>query len=228
MGFFDSMKGFLGGVGDLIGGVVASPVGQQFLGAGLNLGFEKLFGTQSRQAPSFNPGGSFAQFGGLQLPQFQFPQQQFPQQQFPQQQFPVQQPFRDPTGGALRFGPQANAPFGTVPQPQPQFGGGQMPAFVDARFQGGGVMPAAFDIPGFDLRSPIVAQGAGGNTCASMFRPNQLSITPNSLVMVPNPQTGAPVFFKHAGKPILFSGDLRAAKMVHKLARRARRASPRR
>lgn len=223
MGFFDSMKGFLGGVGDLIGNVVSSPVGQIFAQAGV----ERLFGTQSRQAPLFNPGGSFSQFSqfGLGQLQPQFPQQ-FPVSPQLSQRAPVVDPFagifgtRDPAG--TRF--PSNAPFGTVPQ----LGGGQMPAFVDQRFQGGGVVPAAFDIPGFDLRNPFVAQGAGANTCAPMFRPTQASISPAPLVMVPNPMTGAPTFFKHAGKPILFSGDLRAAKMVHKLARRARKASPRR
>jgi len=50
--------------------------------------------------------------------------------------------------------------------------------------------------------------------------------TPNTLLFV-NPRTGQPVFYKNRGKPILFSGDLQACKMVNRVARRARRASPR-
>ena len=79
-----------------------------------------------------------------------------------------------------------------------------------------------FDIPGIDLQLPFRPDEG------QFFRPTATSIRPVSLIQVTHPQTGAPVFFKHAGRPILFSGDLRAAKMVHRLARRARRASPRR
>lgn len=204
MGFFDSMKGFLSGVGDLVGGIVQSPVGAIFAQAGA----QKLFGL-----PQTFP-------GGFQMPP-QFPAQQFPQ--FQRQLPSAPPPFLPQTRDARPFQP---FDFSQAPQPEPF--GGPMSAFPTDRFQGGGVMPAAFDIPGFDLRSPFVGQGAGANTCAPMFVPTQARIRPASLVMVPNPMTGAPTFFKHAGKPLLFSGDLRAAKMVHKLARRARRASPRR
>lgn len=65
--------------------------------------------------------------------------------------------------------------------------------------------------------------GGGGGSCGSLFRAGGTTIRPSPLIMVPHPETGAPVFFKHAGRPVLFSGDLTAAKRVSKLARRARR-----
>jgi len=241
VGFFDSMKGFLGGVGSLVSDVFASPIGQQFAGAGINLAFESLFGRNLAGRPVNQPGGApvrqqFPQIGINPFPSPQFTQRRpvnttgrinpfapggtptFPQLPMPQIFAPTIEPF-DPFAGI----------FGGTRSGSPRdFGGGQVPSFPTDRMSGGGFQPAAFDIPGFDLVNPFVAQGAGSNTCAPMFRPTQASISPAPLVMVPNPMTGAPTFFKHAGKPILFSGDLRAAKMVGKLARRARKAVPRR
>lgn len=222
MGFLDSMKGFVSGVTDIVSGIVQSPVGQVFAQAGAQSLFGKLFPTQTFP-------------GGYQPPQQQFPVGTFPQ--FPQPVF--QQAARIPPAPLTQIADPRNfipgtnvplAPTGTFTDfraPAPTPFGGAMPGFPTDRFVGGFV-PAEFDLPLVDLRSPFVAQGAGGNTCAAMFRPTASSVRPNSLVMVPNPVTGAPTFFKHAGKPVLFSGDLRAAKMVNKLARRARRASPRR
>lgn len=211
MGFFDSMKGFFGGVADVIGGVVRSPIGQQFLGAGLNIGFEKLFGQPAFGAPpprQFNPGGS-----RVNVPRRAPPSPQF------QSRAPV---FRRPP--QMQLPTFTQPPLNVVPA---IFGGAQMPHFPGDRIDPG-VLPVEFDIPGFDVRSPFVGQGRGADICAPMFRPTVSSISPAPLVMVPNPMTGAPTFFKHAGKPILFSGDLKAAKMVGRLARRARRATPRR
>lgn len=48
------------------------------------------------------------------------------------------------------------------------------------------------------------------------------------MFAVPHPVTGFPTFFRHVGRPILFSGDLAVCKKVNKVAARARRASPRR
>jgi len=63
---------------------------------------------------------------------------------------------------------------------------------------------------------------AGG--CPSLFSAGGMSARPVSMFMVPNPVTGKPTFFKHAGRPILFSGDLRACKTVNRIAARARRS----
>lgn len=65
--------------------------------------------------------------------------------------------------------------------------------------------------------------------CASgaLFRQGARTVRPNSTVLVCNPESGEPVFFKHAGRPILFSGDLTACRRVERVAKRARRASRR-
>lgn len=81
-----------------------------------------------------------------------------------------------------------------------------------------GIMPAA-GFPFFDVVRP------GGGASATLFRaPGLAGARPKSLVMVPNPTTGKPTFFKHAGTPILFSGDLRAARRVSRVAARARKS----
>ena len=58
----------------------------------------------------------------------------------------------------------------------------------------------------------------------TLFRVSGPRLRPNPLVMVRNPTTGTVHFWKLAGRPILFSGDLAVAKRVDKLARRARSA----
>ncbi len=101
-----------------------------------------------------------------------------------------------------------------------------MAAFPGDRFDPtlGGIVSAGFDLPGVDIVSPFQPQFAG--QCPTLFRQGA-SVRPIPLVMVNNPQTGAPVFYKHAGRPILFSSDFAAARKVSRLARRARSRSPR-
>lgn len=40
------------------------------------------------------------------------------------------------------------------------------------------------------------------------------------VVAVPHPETGQPVYFRHVGRPILFSGDVATAKRVRRVASR--------
>jgi hypothetical protein len=61
---------------------------------------------------------------------------------------------------------------------------------------------------------------AGGAT--PMFKPTATSARP-MFFRVPNPVTGQDVWFRPAGRPILWSGDLSACKRVKKVARRASR-----
>ncbi len=86
------------------------------------------------------------------------------------------------------------------------------------------VQGGAFDIPGIDLQLPFRSELA----CppVPMFRQGT-SVRPIPLILVPHPETGAPVFYKHAGRPILFSGDLAASRKVARVARLARRSRPR-
>jgi len=43
-----------------------------------------------------------------------------------------------------------------------------------------------------------------------------------------NPSTGTPTFFRHAGSPIMFTGDRAICKGVDKIVRRHARRRPRR
>lgn len=68
--------------------------------------------------------------------------------------------------------------------------------------------------------------GGGGNGMdeVGFFQATMGGVRVKSTVLLRHPITGAPVFFKHAGRPILFSGDLRTCKRVNKIAARARRS----
>lgn len=72
----------------------------------------------------------------------------------------------------------------------------------------------------------LVSGGGDGGLCPTLFRQPQAAARPRaaSVVIVPNPATGAPTFFGHLGKPVLFSGDLSACKRVERAAVRASRA----
>lgn len=70
-----------------------------------------------------------------------------------------------------------------------------------------------------------VLAAAGGGAVASLgspWSPGRVGARPK-LFVVPNPTTGAPVWFRPAGRPVLFSGDFAAARRLRKIAGRARR-----
>jgi len=88
-----------------------------------------------------------------------------------------------------------------------------------------GFQTAAFDIPGFDIRSPLAAQGmggVGGLGSMTMFRPTMAGASAQTF-MTANPVTGRTTWFRPAGRPILWSGDIACAKRVQKVARRAKK-----
>ena len=102
-----------------------------------------------------------------------------------------------------------------------------MPAFQSNR---GGFQQAAFSLPGVGtgLDLPfidIVGQGGGGTLAklTSPFVPTMAGARAQPFI-APNPVTGATTWFKPAGKPILWSGDLTACRRVGKIAARARRS----
>jgi len=70
--------------------------------------------------------------------------------------------------------------------------------------------------------------GGGGDVelpfGGSIFRTTMSGVRARSLVEVVNPATGRKTWFRNVGRPILFSGDLRACKRVNKVAARARRS----
>lgn len=216
MGFFDSIKGFGTSVFETLGRGVEAVL-PSFIEAGAQALFSNVF-------PQQRPAGSqvfatrrpaLAPTAPLLLPS-------------DARRFPATRNFQ-PNVNQFQF-------QGRVPAPVSLPGGSTaMPHFpgdaqnvTQAGFQlAQGSALDIFDLPGIDLQLPFRADARTGGT--PFFLPSRtVGNRPRSLIMVPNPSTGAPVFFKHAGRPILFSGDLRAAKLVNRIARRARRASPRR
>ena len=248
MGFADTMaglgRGLLAGLESVVGQVAPA-----FVQAGSQFLIQKAFpGASASLFPgTFSPAGQFfgdrsrAPFPG-ELP-FNVRSQAFPQlgpgsgvalptggirtpvgvsagipRQVPNifQDVPFAQTFTD----LIRAGvpPTLPAIFPTgIFAPPTQPGGFQaMPPFVSSKLEAGGGV----------LALPSTAGFAGG--CPSLFSAGGMSARPISMFMVPNPVTGKPTFFKHAGRPILFSGDLRACKTVNRIAARARRVRGRR
>lgn len=201
MGFFDTIAGagraILGGVVDIL----ETPAGQQFVAAGAQALTQSIFPGQQRTQfvnPLFQQ--QQALFGGAVPQQFQ---------QF--QRFPSQ----------FGFPPVQGLPFSTSSIPP---GAGIMPAFPISTSQFGGIgagfVPAAFDLPFID----IVPQGGGAQlgSLTSPFVPTMAGARAQAFVS-PNPMTGKLTWFKPAGKPILWSGDLTACRRVSRIARRAKR-----
>jgi len=71
-----------------------------------------------------------------------------------------------------------------------------------------------------------LTNGAAAGQCAQLFRAGGVATArPMRTIIAINPGTGKPEFWEHKGRPILYTSDLRAAKRVRKIARRARSAS---
>ena len=212
MGFFDSIKAVGRAFGSVLEGAVET-FGPTFAEAGASFLFGKAFPGQTASLPFGTP-----PIRG-DRPRAPFPgEQPF---QIPRQLPPV---IRGP-GGFVSDIPRPPGPS-QFPVPIPFAGGRQQMHFPTSQ-DVSGVSPTAgrfeLDLPGpFTLRSPI-GIAAGGIGCPSLFSAPGTSARPISMFMVPNPVTGKPTFFKHAGRPILFSGDLRACKVVNRIAARARR-----
>ena len=130
----------------------------------------------------------------------------------------------DPTvvSGALNLAGQfvggGNAPT-AMPGGSPIFGSGfQWPQLPG----GGSVVPTQgrsfLDLPMVDL----VGQGAGAIT--EPFSASPAGARAQAHIKV-NPSSGRLTWFKPAGRPVLFAGDMATCRTVNKLARRARRAS---
>lgn len=216
MGFFDSFKTGIGAVGDFLGDIT----GLALQAAPSVIPLLQSTGVipQIQPSPIITSRGPGA--GPLGVPRgtvlpggfvTQFPQIPRVNPLLARQQgvspvgFPTSQPTAFPT-----------SPAGVV----------QMPSFQSTRggFQTAGLsLPSTspFDLPFID----IVGQG-GGNQLArltSPFVPTMAGARAQPFI-ASNPVTGASTWFKPAGRPILWSGDLTACKRVGKIAMRARRA----
>jgi len=211
MGFFDSMKGLgtalLGGLGQVV-----QQVGPIFAEAGAQFLFNKAF-----------PGQGGVQRASVQ--RINVPQTAFGAPP-PRLAAPLTTPFL-PTRQQTQQGTFGGLIPGFAPQQPrapivPHFPNQRMPGGFQTVGAMGDFLGALPELPFID----VLPQGARAG-CPQLFQPTRSSVRPIPLVMVPNPVTGAPTFYKHAGRPLLFAGDLRAAKMVDKLARKARRSRPR-
>lgn len=216
MGFFDSIKGFGTAVFETLGQGVQAVL-PSFIEAGAGALFGSLF-------PQQQPAGSQVFRRPALGPVQPRPRQQ--QGTFALPQLPpgslqdvfARQPTRFPTG---------------FPQTRPQ-ARIAMPHFPGDPFQvtqasGSPFARTAdfFDLPGIDLQLPFTADARTGGT-PFFHGAGQVGQRPRSLIMQLNPSTGTPTFFRHAGRPIMFSGDRTLCKRIDKIARRAGRSRPRR
>lgn len=106
-------------------------------------------------------------------------------------------------------------------------------AAVAAGAAAAGVTAPALLVPGAPGPGPFAVPGAAPmmpTTVGGLFRvaaPGALRVTPLRRVAVPGPD-GRLFWFGHLGSPVLFSGDISAARRVERVARRAARARGRR
>jgi len=191
------------------------------------------------QCGGMGTGTPAPQRGSLTVPRFD-------QFQTPQFRTPI------PTPGAGGLRPQFSAPLPAIPSSQPfgvmpgtqPLGGFNMPAFpvatnasfpsfattIGTPFQTAGLgalLPSlGRQLPGivggFLGGAALDATLGGGGGSTPMFRPTMAGARAQTF-RAQNPVTGQDVFFRPAGKPILWSADLSACKRVNKVARRARR-----
>jgi len=242
MGFLDSLKTgfsnfFDSGAGSFLGQTVGQFGASFATGAG-TAAAQRLFGSPAAGSPfaaipTSNQFGAFGpQFGqqfGARSPFQTFPQTQ-PGTGFPvlpqQPQFPI--PFNPLLpSNALPNAQFTNAlPFQTV---------GFSPTGAPVAFptsRNFGFQQAAFDLPFIDIvpqgqGALVGTPGGGGGSLTSPFRPTMAGAAAQPFIAT-NPVTGRPTWFRPAGRPILFSGDLTTCKRVEKVARRARRATRKR
>lgn len=209
---------FVGGVSDVVTGLSGS-IGEIFQTASpyIELGTSIFGGNdgggRSEAQPTFIGGydSPMGQFGGLQ---------------------PAPSPaFFPPAGAPPTFGAQQFLPGRTFPTPGDIQGGGDMAigsilptlarvggalARTGPAMLGGAVLGEVLE----SAVSPQQQQAAGG--LMSPFKATARGASAQTFV-TSNPVTGATTWFKPAGRPILWSGDLSSCKRVTKIARRARR-----
>ena len=84
-------------------------------------------------------------------------------------------------------------------------------------------------MPIVDVPSEIPwGRDPAGIMAGGLFKPAKTTVVPTRFITAKNPVTGSIVFWEHAGRPVLFSRDLRVVKRVSKIAARAARGTRRR
>jgi hypothetical protein len=206
VGFFDSFKVGIGAIGGFIEDIAPTAI---------NL-LDRFGVLPPASQPVLTRGPARDQFGRPVARQFNQPVRQvLPGGAVTDfQARPVASPFlaNQPGVAPVGFPTGQPTPFTTSPT-----GVVTLPSFSAQR---PGLMPAGLDLPFID----IVPQGqAALGGLSAPFGAAMPSARPQTFV-VPNPVTGRPTWFKPAGRPILWSGDLTACKRVSRIARRARRS----
>jgi hypothetical protein len=142
------------------------------------------------------------------------------------------EPFAVPRVPRSAFDPSTLVQGGTLPSREETMA-------LNLALPGGALLPAAAGVAGRVIPRIITGLGTLGGISelgeffgggeeqqmagTMMFPPSRTSVRAARVFVVPHPQTGAPTFFGHLGRPLLFSRDLSAARRVDRLARRARR-----
>lgn len=132
-------------------------------------------------------------------------------------------PFRPDFGGSTMTFPTTRGSSFPAPSFLPALFGGQPSGFQTAGFPLGAIarqLPGV--VGGFLGGAAIDAALTGGNGGTPMFRPTMAGARAQ-FFRTQNPATGQDTWFRPAGRPLLWSGDLNACKRVNKVARRAAR-----
>lgn len=219
MGFFDSMKTGLSAVGDFVtdivgAGIAAAPTVIPILQSTGVLPQVQPSPIVTTRGPGAGPlgqqrNGRAVVPGGAVTP---FPIVPRVNPQLRNQ--PLALPVGFTAGATMNGAPFA--PSGVV-----------MPAFQSTQ---GGFQQALFNLPALDIPGIDITRQGGAATLAALtspFFPTMAGARAQAFIS-PNPVTGKLTWFKPAGKPILWSGDLTACRRVGRIARRARTASRKR
>ena len=156
-----------------------------------------------------------------------------------------------PRGGAgvpllpgVQVGRPPEFPTFQQPQPFPLFSGGETPMGLPVAALPGGAPVQAAGLGGFGagLAGGLLGEGIfqglfgnGGNgpvttqgvPCPTLFVPTRQAMRAVTMFRITNPATGADVWYRNAGRPLLWSGDFAAVKRVRKVAGKAHRRSKR-
>lgn len=134
-------------------------------------------------------------------------------------------PFRPDFGGSPMAFPTTRGASFPAPSFLPALFGGGGGGFQTAGFPalaGGLVKQLPGIVGGFLGGAAIDAALTGGGGGTPMFRPTMAGARAQ-FFRAQNPATGQDTWFRPAGRPLLWSGDLTACKRVNKVARRAAR-----
>jgi len=236
VGFFDSFKtglsNFASGLGDFLGDVSGAAVAA----APTIIPILQSTGVLPTVQPTFVGQSAFSG----QLPSF--PRLPSGAPPIPTRRIPrtVTMPGGSPTRfssgvpsvpSSARFHSDLAAPVGPFPVGFPArestspSGVVNMPAFQNAAR---GFAPAALTdlIPSFDIPFVDVVPQGGGASLSALTTPyvRTMAGARAQPFVSANPVTGRLTWFKPAGRPILWSGDLTACKRVGRIAARARRS----